>query len=200
MPARKQVAPELIAEGRYLYEETLTPTDEIGARMDLSRSAFYLRVKEWNWKRRRYSSGGIEAAQAAAVSATAASAPVVAQQVAETLPAEPPLPFPERLRRVIDAQMQVAERTLKVLGPASSAEAERTSRILALVSRTVQDITASAQGRLPANETDNDAVPVDIDEFRNELARRIRSFVEAKRPGAGGAGGDPAVRVDGSET
>jgi len=57
MPARIEVAPELIAEGKHLYEETLIPTDEIGARMGLSRSAFYLRVKEWKWKRRRYSTG-----------------------------------------------------------------------------------------------------------------------------------------------
>ncbi len=35
MPARKHVAPELIAEGKYLYEQTLVPTDEIGARMGL---------------------------------------------------------------------------------------------------------------------------------------------------------------------
>jgi len=200
MPARKHVAPELIAEGKYLYEETLTPTDEIGARMGLSRSAFYLRVKEWKWKRRRYSSGGIEAGQAAAVSATAASAPVIAPEAAEKLPADPPVAFSERLRRVIDAQMQVAERTLKVLGPASSAEAERTSRILALVSRTVQEITATAQGRLPADETDNDAVPIDIDEFRNELARRIRSFVDARRNRSGGVRNDAAIRADGGET
>jgi len=196
MPARKHVAPELIAEGKYLYEETLTPTDEIGTRMGLSRSAFYLRVKEWKWKRRRYSSGGIEAEQAAAVCATAASEPVVAQQAAEKLTTEPPLAFAERLRRVIDAQMQVAERTLKVLGPASSAEAERTSRILAMVSRTVQEIQATAEGQTSFHETDDDPVFIDIDEFREELARRIRSFVDARRSRSGGTDGDAAAGAD----
>ena len=57
MPARKQVAPERIAEGKFLYEQTLTPTAEIGKRMGLSRTAFYMRVKEWGWTQRRYSHG-----------------------------------------------------------------------------------------------------------------------------------------------
>jgi hypothetical protein len=195
MPARKHVAPELIAEGKYLYEQSLMPTDEIGAKMGLSRSAFYLRVKEWNWKRRRYSSGDIDAQQTAAVCAAAASAPVVARRAAQQLPPEPPLAIAERLRRVIDAQLQVAERTLQVLGPASSAEAERTSRILALVSRTVQEIKASAEGQTSTDEANHDSVPRDIDEFRETLALRIRSFVDARQRRAGGgdvvSAGDP---------
>jgi hypothetical protein len=109
---------------------------------------------------------------------------------------EPPLPFPERLRRVIDAQMQVAERMLKVLGPASSAEAERTSRILALVSRTVQEIKATAEGRMPANEADKDAVPRDIDAFRAELARRINALIDARSGDKSANIGGPAGGSD----
>jgi hypothetical protein len=168
MPARKKIAPELVAEGKYLYEKTLTPIHDICAKMGVSRSAFYTRVRELHWVWRPYST----AEAASAVSAPAANAPVAAQQADGDSPVDPPLPFTERLRRVIDVQMQVAERTLQVLGPASSAEAERTGRILALVSRTVQEITATAQGRLPADDTDDDSVPVDIDEIRYELARK----------------------------
>ena len=81
---------------------------------------------------------------------------------------------------MLDAELAVIERTLKVLGPASSAEAERTTRILAMISRTVQEIQASAEGQTSADETDDDAVPGDIDEFRETLARRIRAFIEAR--------------------
>jgi len=172
MPARIEVAPELIAEGKYLYEETLMPTDEIGARMGLSRSAFYLRVKEWKWKRRRYSSG--IAGDTALPSVPVAAAPT---------PDEPAecLPFAQRLQRVLDGELAVIERTLKVLGPASNAEAERTTRILAAISRTVQEIQATAEGQTPADETDDDAVPGDIDEFRETLARRINALVDAEQ-------------------
>jgi hypothetical protein len=94
------------------------------------------------------------------------------------------------LRRVIDIQMQVAERALKVLGPSNSVEAERTGRILAMVSRTVQEIKATAEGR--ADEAANDTVPGNIDEFREELARRIRGFIEARTGNAGGGADGPA--------
>ena len=193
MPARKHIAPELIAEGKYLYEETLTPTDEIGARMGLSRSAFYLRVKEWKWKPRRYRRGGVAAA-------AMPSAPVAARDTRAAPPAEEPvLPFTERVKRVLDAEMAVIERTLKVLGPASNAEAERTTRILATISRTVQEIQAAAEGQT-LNEADDDAIPGDIDEFRETLARRIRGFIEARTGNPSGGGGGPADEVAGGGT
>lgn len=191
------VAPELIAAGRRLYEQTDTPLDEIAAHMGMRRRTLNNRIIEWNWTRRRYARSGIATEPAAAVSAIAASAPIAAPETSETLPAEPPVAFAERLRRVIDAQMQVAERTLKVLAPASSAEAERTARVLATVSRTVQEIKATGEGRTPANETDDDPVPVDIDEFRLALADRIEAFVAHERSAADGEvssnSGDAAV-------
>ena len=55
MPARIEIAPELAAEGRELYEHTLTSVEEIAARMNVSRSTLYARLREWKWQRRRYS-------------------------------------------------------------------------------------------------------------------------------------------------
>ena len=181
MPARKHVAPELIAEGKYLYENTLMPIHTIGAKMGLSRTAFYLRVKEWGWTPRRYSCGGAGETQFAAPEAAAEPA------AAPDEPAEV-LPFAQRLQRVLDGELAVIERTLKVMGPASNAEAERTARILAAISRTVQEIQATAEGQTSSDEADDDAVPRDMDEFRCELARRIHGTIEARRTGAGGGG------------
>ena len=176
---RIAVAPELIAEGKRLYEETDTPVHLIAKHMGMTRSTLHYRITDWKWTRRRTSVAG-----------RAVETPAPVAPPSEPPPLEPPLPFAERLARVIDAQMQVAERTLKVLGPASSAEAERTGRILALVARTVQEIKATAEGR--ADETDNDPVPGDIDEFREELARRIRGFIEARAGSPSGGDGGPA--------
>jgi len=186
-----EVSPKLIGEGRRLYEETDTPVHEIAAFMGLTRRTFTNRVAEWKWTPRRYTKSGYLAPEAGgARPPTGESAPAAA---AEPAPDEPPMPFAQRKQRIVDAQMAVIERTLKVLGPANAAEAERTARILALVSRTMQEITADPQERLPADETDDNAISVDIDEFREELARRIRLFVDAKRGRAGGAGGDVAA-------
>ena len=96
---------------------------------------------------------------------------------------------------MLDAELAVIERTLKVLGPASSTEAERTTRILAALSRTVQEIKASAEGQA-GDEADDDAVPGDIDEFRETLARRIRGFIEARTGNAGGGDGGSAGDVE----
>jgi hypothetical protein len=176
MPARKHVAPELIAEGKYLYENTLTPIHKIGAKMGLSRSAFYLRVRDWGWTPRRYNCG--EASQ------TRFAAPEAAATPAPDEPAEV-LPFAERLQRVLNGELAVIERTLKVLGPANNAEAERTARILAAISRTVQDIQASAEGQASSDDADDDPVPRDIDAFREELARRIHALVDEDERSAG---------------
>lgn len=184
MTVKIEIAPELIAEAKTLYETTDIPTSVIAAKLGISRATLNDRIPQWGWTFRRYAKSAAERA----------SAPPGADDKAQPPDPAMPLPFAAQLRRVIDAQMQVAERTLRVLGPASAAEAERTARILATVSRTVQDITATAKGHMPADDADDDAVPRDIDEFRNELARRIRGLVEeAERRraklGADGAAG-----------
>lgn len=191
-----EVAPERIAEGKRLYEETDMPLHEIAARMGLRRRTLNNRIVEWNWTRRRYTRGGSEAEQAAAALAPAAGESAVAAPAGEGSPAEPALPYAVRLQRIVDGQLAVIERTLKVMGPANSAEAERTARTLATISRTVQKIKATAEGRMSSDEADDDPVPHDIDEFRRELARRIRGFIEARRNGAGGFPGEPQTPLD----
>ncbi len=198
MTVRKIIAPELIAEGRRLYEETNTPTREIAALMGITRGTLDNRIAEWKWTRRRYSAPAPATVPAAAAAETRPSgtppAETAASDAGPRLAAdEPPLAFAARVQRVLEAQMALIERTLNVLGPANSAEAERITRILAMISRTVQDIQASAEGQTSSDETDDDDVPGDIDEFREELARRIRSFVDAKRAGSGGVHGDGAA-------
>jgi AraC-like DNA-binding protein len=193
---RIEVAPELIAEGKQLYETTDLPVHDIAARMGLTRHTLNNRIREWHWTRRRYNG--------AAAPAPPAPSPVPAASPSETAAAglpvpvaadAAPLPFAERMVRVLDAELAVIERTLKVLGPASNAEAERTARVLAMISRTVQEIQASAEGQT-RNETDDDPVPGDIDEFRLALARRIRGFIETRRAGVAGVSGERETPLD----
>jgi hypothetical protein len=111
---RIAIAAELIAEGKQLYEETDTPVRIIAAHMGLTRSTLNYRIADWKWVRRRASIGDPPPAP------VECPAPVaVAPPPSEPVAAEPPLPFAERLRRVLDGELAVIERTLKVLGPAS---------------------------------------------------------------------------------
>lgn len=187
---RKDIAPELIEEARLLYETTDTPTDVIAAKLDIARGTLNERIRKWGWTRRGY-------AKADEVELPAAIARV---PDAPQLPEETALPFATRIRRVIDAQLSVAERMLKVLEPTTSAQAERTARVLATVSRTILEIKAAAEEQMSANDADNDPVSVDMDEFRETLARRIRFFADARRRGAGLGGDEVRAEPEGMGT
>lgn len=76
------------------------------------------------------------------------------------------------------------------------AERERDSRMMAILVKTLREMIAldgTPGDDAAASQTeaeDADPVPRDIDEFRRELARRIRAFVAAKRDGDAGVPGD----------
>jgi hypothetical protein len=74
-----EIAPELVAEGRRLYEETLTPVHDVAAMMGISQRTLENRIREWNWKRRRHSGGAVDLFHAVRGAAAAAA-------IAETLP------------------------------------------------------------------------------------------------------------------
>lgn len=207
MPPRKQVAPELIAEGKFLYEETLTPTDEIGKRMGLSRSAFYLRVKEWGWKQRRYSHGlgadgdGLIVPQPSPV---VEGPPVMVDQAVHSVPEnqETDSAFEIRARnyaracRAVGRQITIIEGIQTTLMPTHAAQAERSARVLALLNKSLLEITATTEPDESAehDDADDDSIPRDVDEFRRELARRLQGLVDAERrregQGAGGTEGE----------
>ena len=92
-----------------------------------------------------------------------------------------------RIQNVVESELAAAERILAAVKAADQSEAERSARTLASVSRTVPEIAALNQPIevTPPHEADDDPIPRDIDEFRLELARRIRGFIEARRNGAG---------------
>jgi hypothetical protein len=168
-----------MAQGRQLYENTLTPTRDIATKMGLSRNTLDNRIAEWKWVRRKYTSGEQAAAAPGTDVSVAESAPALPVQTGAYLPApiEARVNFAERLTRSIEEHFNVIDRTLKVLIPANAAEAERTTRTLAVISHTMQQLnaTANSAGLTPTHETDDDSVPRDLDEFRNELARRIHA-------------------------
>jgi DNA-binding Lrp family transcriptional regulator len=181
---RKEIAPDRVAEGRRLYENTLTPVREIATMMGISRNTLDNRIAEWKWQRRYYIR--VEATPAPAPDAVpAASVPALLPAeigAAPAVPAELSAHFAARLVRIIDGQCDVIDRTLRVLNPADASEAERTTRTLAVISRTVQEIKVTAlSAGPPHDETDDDPVPRDIDEFRNELARRIHTLIDAQQ-------------------
>jgi hypothetical protein len=208
MAARKEIAPELLAEGKYLYEHTLTSVEEIAARMEISRSTLYVRLRAWGWQRRRYSPSAAADGDRRAESNCAAA--VASRGPAEEMYVEPdrssaddasPVTVEKRAAlfarafRAAELQMDSIETAMKQLC-ATPAPFERTARALAMLNRSLRDILTltKADEMTPADEADDDAIPRDMDEFRRELARRIQQLVDVERrresegSGAGGAG------------
>jgi hypothetical protein len=92
-----------------------------------------------------------------------------------------------RLTRTAERQALDIEQRLS-RPAASGPERERDVRILAMLTRTLRDVVAMAPdglaqgtGQGAAQEAEHDPVPADMDEFRNELARRIRGFIEQRQ-------------------
>ena len=90
-----------------------------------------------------------------------------------------------------EVQRQIAElNAMRAQGkPLAIAERERVARTLAVLTRTLHLLQAMRCGApLTESHADNDYddMPADIDEFRNQLARRIATFMES-RPDEGDA-------------
>jgi hypothetical protein len=175
MPPRKEIAPDVMAECRMLYEQTLTPVHEIWTRMGLSRDAFYIRAREEGWQHRRGPDSPL------------------ADLAAELDPAdcadeegEPPAPVSEERRaalrarnfRAAEKQMDTIERILASLQTVNVPQSERAARIISNLNRALRETEQITRPEpTPADDAaDSDAIPRDLDELRLELARRIHAF------------------------
>ena len=162
MAPRKEIAPAQWAEARRLFENTLVPVKEIAAMVGLARTTLRRRAKAEGWTMRR-----------------APMAPLPS-----SLPDRAVLAA--RIRDLVDRELCAVERVLEVIQPADAAEADRSARTLANIARATREIVALNQPpeATPPDEADDDPLPRDLDDFRHELARRIRGFIEARRSGA----------------
>lgn len=202
MVAKKEFAPELLAEARRLYEQTLAPVAEICGMLGVTKDPFYAIVRREGWRKRRARVATFEFAKAlgAAVAETRAQA---AQPRAPVVAASPLLPeqrlaIAERLMLGTEEALDAIKRVTAQINPNNPAEADVGARSLANISRALREIAALTKTDevTPPDDADNDPVPRDIDEFRYELARRIRGFIEARQAGAGGISAEPKAPLD----
>ncbi len=106
-----------------------------------------------------------------------------------------------RLQSAVAQVLPAIETTIARLasGALNAGELEKAGRTLGTLTRTLRELNALlAQHNAPLDsaQTDDDPVPQDMDEFRYELARRIRAFIAARQKERGaqpdpGAGPEP---------
>lgn len=202
MPVKKEIASDQLAEARRLYEQTLAPVDDIAASLGIARPLFYRIAKREGWRGRRAKAGTFAFARAlsgASLAVLAGEYPRAEIDVA----ADPITPaqraaLAQHMMRAAECEIDAVERILAKVNPEGPVEAEQCARTVASVARTLREIAALNQPDevTPADDTDDDPVPLDIDEFRYELARRIRGFIENRRSGAGGISGQPTATLE----
>jgi hypothetical protein len=87
-----------------------------------------------------------------------------------------------RLRRAVLEELRAVE-AMRAKLKRNPVDAERTARTLSSLTETLQKLQR-LQCTLPETELkDDDDMPADIDEFRDELARRINAFVDSRTGG-----------------
>jgi hypothetical protein len=214
MVAKKEIAPALLAEAKRLYEQTLAPVGDIAAMVGLSRSNFYERVRAGGWRSRR-AKPTFSLALALADASRAAAEPLPVSEppaagaeerdgpaVPDAAPVTPQqrMAIAQRIMSAVEQEMDAIHRILSTITPRDQLEAEHSARTVASISRALREafmlISPKEEGgQDDADDDDDDSIPLDIDEFREELARRINSFIDTKQRGQDGTGG---VAVDGA--
>ena len=206
--------PELLANGRYRYEQTNESLISIASDFGVHRNTLRALVEREGWVRYKQPPRDLLPAAKLLAQANglndlpsaAAAAPIEKKtELQQPGSAEngPALPPPGetiiRLHRAVLEELGAVEamRARLKREPQNPVDAERTARTLSSLTETLQKLQR-LQCTLPETEfKDDDDMPVDIDEFRRELARRIRVFVESRteRGNVDGAGTPPLASV-----
>jgi hypothetical protein len=102
------------------------------------------------------------------------------------LPGDPDTPTALRLQNAVAGVLAAIEAIVAKISTGRTAESDRSARALAALTRTLRELnTLQSQYEEPTADDDS---PVDIDEFRRALARKIDAFVAAQ---GGGVRDDP---------
>lgn len=184
MPAKRIVIPaEKIAEGRFLYEQTLTPLEDIAGSLGICRDTLRKRAIEWGWQRRYHD-------RHARVRACPHQSPVAPDDSNK-----PPRGYPrsaderialvERLREAVDKQIGHVDSILSRTDMQLPDEAERTGRMLAGLARTLREMTRLEMPPPPETDDDTD-MPRNLDDLRRELLRKMDALIAEQSDSATG--------------
>ena len=189
---RVKFSPELEARGRYLFEETDASMADIAFELGIHKCTVPVVARRRGWK--RYVPPPHDVSPVTRILVEAESLERRHEAVPPGSNAEPVLPaqaddatgeseaadLVARLRRAVLNELTVIESLRERLKnePQSRVAAERTARTLSTLTDTLQKLQR-LQCAVPASGSLYD-IPADIDEFRNELARRIEAFVASR--------------------
>ena len=182
------------------YEHTGRPLAHICAEHGITVPTMRYRMKRWEWRRRKplIPRQGPPPVPVMQQEMAAAPAPYAVPLHPTPPPQEPapgraqarpgwegeePIAIVPRLQAAAARVLPAIEATVARLasGEFNSRDLEKTGRTLATLTRTLRELNALLVQHNAPLQPDDDPVPEDIDEFRDELARRIRGFIAARK-------------------
>ena len=110
---------------------------------------------------------------------------LVPADAADAPPETDPLAIARRLQVAVSRVLPAIEATLGTLAAGNTREMERAARALAALTRTLRELNALL-GRYPVP---HDEGPATLDEFREDLARKIDGIIAARPKRDGGESG-----------
>lgn len=176
-----------LADARHRYEETKESVASIAVRLGVGERTMHTNIHKWGWRLRRPSQSTALRGGASAGTPAAAALPIVSPDVWAVA---------ENIQRTVQREIAAIGSIVASLGPASAntSQAERVARVLATLTRTLQEVLRLADMDAAPDEQTNDRGPDDPDDFLNELARRMDEFARTRAgsgvPDAGEAGMD----------
>ncbi len=97
------------------------------------------------------------------------------QEEAGTIPDNPRLALTARLWRA--AERQAAEVEARIaLGPRAAADAERDARVLAVLAKTLRELTAADSVTDEGEQADGEETPEDVESLRAALDAKLRQI------------------------
>lgn len=190
--------PELIAWGKDRWENSDDSQRVIALEFKIKPGTLRRYAVQWRWKPRVTVPRDLtpatrlllETEQLAAEAEAAASGPDSEDAQASRAARA------DRLERALNAQIEELERTQAAIKQSRRPSSLDLSRISTSITRLIGaqfDLNRARQGLPQERAAYEDDMPADIDAFREDLARRIRAFVESRRDSEGGVGEDPAA-------
>ena len=186
--------PEAWAQIRHAYEHTDKPLAHICAEHDVTIPTVRYRMKRWGWTRRKPLIPRHGPQPAMPQEIVTPPVPFAAPfQPTTPVEGEEPSAIGPRLQAAVARVLPAIEATIARLtsGTLNTSDLEKAGRTLATLTRTLRELNALlVQNNAPLQPDDE---PLDIDAFRNELARRIRALIAERQNGQDAQPGQAAV-------
>jgi hypothetical protein len=199
---RSYYTAEFLAEAKRRIETTLKSTNAIAEDLGIHQTVLWRLVRRYGWVRperslrlRGLSPAMRLAAEADALVAAAPSTgssgnpePRAEEELGPRFRGDERVETPshdttvERLEAAVLKELSTVETMRASLGeePQRPIDAERTARTLSVLTETISKLRRLRMAARPQQEATYDDMPADIDEFRNELTRRIDALVASE--------------------